>query len=368
MGHTPKDYDISTSARPEEIKKLFSNCLLIGRRFRLAHIRFGKKIIEVSTFRAGETDSELILRDNTWGSQEEDVVRRDFTINGLFYDANENKVIDYVGGCEDLSRHLLRTIGTPIVRFKQDPVRMIRLLKFRARFGFSIDPETWSALEVSKEEIRKSSPARLLEELFKMLESGASSSFFRLMSECGILELLMPRLDHFLQNENKDSVYDHLEVVDQHIRRNRHSIPPRAVLACSLFFPLLQEAIKERCKESLEPTFGEIVDMTHSLLREITSSSFTDFPRKIRASVNFLLNSQYRIAPISSKKPHRYRLMRHPEFPLALQFFQIRSEVQPELKEIYNSWKKSTIHRKKPKKAEPLPNEPQTQKNNPHPQ
>ena len=178
MGKTPKDFDIVTSAKPEEIKRLFSNCLLIGRRFRLAHIRFGKKIIEVSTFRSGDiNDSELILRDNSFGTPEEDVLRRDFTINGLFYDPKDHLVIDYVGGFEDLSKHLLKTIGNPTVRFKQDPVRMIRLLKFKARFNFNICKEAHLALDFCKEDILKSSPARLLEEFLRMLESGASLPF-----------------------------------------------------------------------------------------------------------------------------------------------------------------------------------------------
>ena len=132
----PKDFDISTSATPEEVKKCFRNCILIGRRFRLAHVRFGKKIIEVATFRAGETENiDLIVRDNIWGTEEEDVLRRDFTINGLFYDPENHTIIDYVNGYEDIEKKIIRTIGNPSVRFKQDPVRMIRLLKFYARFG-----------------------------------------------------------------------------------------------------------------------------------------------------------------------------------------------------------------------------------------
>ncbi|HEV8052617.1 MAG TPA: polynucleotide adenylyltransferase PcnB, partial [Parachlamydiaceae bacterium] len=139
----PKDYDISTSARPEQIKQVFQrNCLLIGRRFRLAHIRFGHRIFEVSTFRSGENDSDLIVHDNCWGSPEEDVMRRDFTMNGLFYDPCNHTVIDYVGGWQDIHNNLLKTIGDPVVRFKQDPVRMIRLLKFQSRFDFKIDPQT----------------------------------------------------------------------------------------------------------------------------------------------------------------------------------------------------------------------------------
>jgi poly(A) polymerase len=135
-------------------------------------------ILEVSTFRAGESSDDLILRDNVWGSEQEDVLRRDFTINGLFYDPENHVVIDYVGGWDDIKKHTIRTIGDAEIRFKQDPVRMIRLFKFQARFGFHVDAETKKALLKNRQEIVKSSPARVLEEVFMMLESNASEAFF----------------------------------------------------------------------------------------------------------------------------------------------------------------------------------------------
>lgn len=204
----PKDFDISTSAKPEEIKQLFRNCILIGRRFRLAHIRFGRKILEVSTFRSGDNESDtLILRDNVWGTPEEDVLRRDFTINGLFYDPASQTIIDYVGGYPDIQRKYLRTIGQAFLRFKQDPVRMLRLLKFQARFGLEIDPDALVALLECRGEIMKSSQARVLEELLRMLESGSSESFFKLMTEYGMLELMLPVLAQFLGTEERGCLY-----------------------------------------------------------------------------------------------------------------------------------------------------------------
>ncbi len=147
LNHIPKDFDISTSAEPEQIKKVFRNCILIGRRFRLAHIRFGKKIIEVATFRSGDPDTDaLIIRDNKWGSPEEDALRRDFTINGLFYDPATQTIIDYVDGYPDIQKRIIRTIGQPFIRFRQDPVRMLRLLKFQARFNLEVDPPSRIAL------------------------------------------------------------------------------------------------------------------------------------------------------------------------------------------------------------------------------
>ncbi len=180
----PKDFDISTSARPEQVKHVFQrSCLLIGRRFRLAHIRFGHKVIEVSTFRSGENDTDLIIHDNEWGTPEEDVLRRDFTINGLFYNPADHSIIDYVNGWHDIQKGILRTIGDPFTRFKQDPVRMIRLLKFQARIKFNVETKTQKALLACRDEIFKSAPARILEEIFRMLESGSASPFFQLMLE-----------------------------------------------------------------------------------------------------------------------------------------------------------------------------------------
>ena len=172
----PKDFDISTSAHPAQVKKLFRNCFIVGRRFRLAHIRFGRKVIEVSTFRRqseAEEGETLIRRDNTFGSPEEDAFRRDFTVNALFYDIATFAVIDYVEGLEDLQKRLIRTIGEPGVRFQEDPVRMLRAVALAARLGFTIERDTLEAIRALRGEIVKSSPARLLDEIYKILRQGA---------------------------------------------------------------------------------------------------------------------------------------------------------------------------------------------------
>ena len=338
----PKDYDISTSAQPEQIKRLFHrSCLLIGRRFRLAHIRFGKKIIEVATFRSGDNESDLIIHDNQWGSPEEDVLRRDFTINGLCYDAATDTVIDYVGGWEDIRKGILRTIGHPVVRFKQDPVRMIRLLKFRARFGFDIDPITISALIECRMELVKSSPARILEEFFRMLESGASSPFFRLMTEYGFLEMLFPVLTEFLKSEHGDEIHEFLLGAD---RINQHFGPAaleRPVLAACLLFPIVEREMKSQyIDQNLTPHMGEIMMLTSSMIKNVVTSSFSHFPRRISATMGFILSTQYRLTPPSGKRNYRLRLFKHKEFVQALKFLKLRTLVDEELIEAYTSWKK----------------------------
>jgi len=199
LGRTPKDFDVATSATPNEIKQLFRNCRIIGRRFRLAHIFFsGGKIIETSTFRANpkqdDDDELLIRRDNVFGTVTEDALRRDFRINGLFYDVEAEDVIDHVGGLEDLERQVVSTIGEPDIRFREDPVRMLRAIKFAARLDFEIEANTWGAILRHRGEITKSAQPRVLEELYRLLRSGAAVRSTKLLVSTGIAAMLSPQL------------------------------------------------------------------------------------------------------------------------------------------------------------------------------
>ncbi len=206
LGRTPKDFDVATNAHPQEIKRLFRNCFVVGRRFRLCHVHFGRKIVEVSTFRRQATPEEgdtLIRRDNTFGTPEEDAFRRDFTVNGLFYDIATFSIIDYVGGLEDLKARVIRTIGDPAVRFREDPVRMIRAVALAARLGFAIDRDSLEAIRALRGEINRSSPARILEEIYKTLRQGASRETFRLLREVGLLAYLFPAADVALAGDGE---------------------------------------------------------------------------------------------------------------------------------------------------------------------
>ena len=202
LGRRPKDFDIGTSAHPYQVKRLFRNCWIIGRRFRLAHVRFGTKTIEVATFRrlvsaeelaaaeaaaaehegipvdhdAEESRDRLVHRDNTFGTPEEDAFRRDFTINALFYDIGTFSIIDYTGGLQDLRDRLIRCIGDPVERFQEDPVRMLRAVAMAARLDFAIDPPIDEAIAAHRREIARSAPARLMEEFYKLLRSGAAET------------------------------------------------------------------------------------------------------------------------------------------------------------------------------------------------
>lgn len=192
----PKDFDVATSATPEDIRKLFRNSRIIGRRFKLVHVFFGPKIIETSTFRTAPTtsgqDDLLILHDNEWGNVEDDARRRDFTINGLFYDLGEHSIVDFVDGLSDLDDSIIRTIGDPEVRFQEDPVRMIRAVKFAARLDFTIEEQTWQALIANVEHIRRCSTARVVEEFYKLMRSGTAQASFELLLRSQLIFHIIP--------------------------------------------------------------------------------------------------------------------------------------------------------------------------------
>ncbi len=335
----PKDFDISTSAEPEQIKQLFRNCILIGRRFRLAHIRFGRKVLEVSTFRSGDTETdELILRDNKWGTPEEDVLRRDFTINGLFYDPSTQMIIDYVGGYPDLQKKFLRTIGQPFIRFRQDPVRMLRMLKFQARFGFEVDPAAHVALLECRQEIIKSSSARIQEELLRMLESGASESFFRLMAEHGFIHLMMPAFGEFMESPDAEEILAYLKEVDTTFHDATRTPLPRPVLLACLVYPLLERRLKTRYLDRERiPHLGEVSREAIEQINEIFLPFF-HLSRRMKGSLVSILTSQYRITPFDVKKGRRIRIPHDPEFHLALNFFEVRCALEPALQTIWEEW------------------------------
>jgi poly(A) polymerase len=200
LGRSPKDFDAATDARPNEIRRLFRNSRLIGRRFRLVHVFFKEGVVEVSTFRKNPDPEEqssapgelLITSDNTFGTPAEDAFRRDFTVNALFYNIVDFSVIDYVGGIEDLEHRLIRVIGDPQVRFREDPVRMLRACEFAARLGFGIERGTQESIHDLARELEKASPARVTEEIVQLLRCGRSGTAVQWMLDLGLLEILLP--------------------------------------------------------------------------------------------------------------------------------------------------------------------------------
>ena len=295
LGRTPKDFDVGTSARPRQAKHLFRNSRIIGRRFRLVHVVFGKKVIELATFRstaappelpenpdadgvedgdrptpnpdetpaagnpaakAGPDDDEdlLIRSDNVFGTPEQDAFRRDFTVNGLFYDPETEQVIDHVGGLADLERRVLRTIGDPDVRFREDPVRIVRAVKFAARLHFAIEPATFDAMLRTRSELAKAAPPRLAEEVVRLAQGGAGAESYRLMADLGILQYIAPAVSETLARANltagtKPSLdagpaglfWKQLEAIDRW-SRGPNDLTRATILAC-VYGPVYREAL-----------------------------------------------------------------------------------------------------------------------------
>jgi poly(A) polymerase len=262
LSRRPKDFDIGTSAHPYQVKKLFRNCWIVGRRFRLAHVRFGTKTIEVATFRRLVTADELaqadeaaaanppvdhgipldedrdrlIHRDNTFGTPEEDAFRRDFTINALFYNIADFSIIDFTGGLDDLEARVVRSIGDPNERFREDPVRMTRAVALAARLGFTIDPPIDAAIEAHRGEIARAAPARLVEEFYKILRAGHAEQAFRMMAERRLLEPIAPQL----QEAAGPALWRSLAALDAY-RQRFEELPDaltNAVLLGSILVPL----------------------------------------------------------------------------------------------------------------------------------
>ncbi len=271
LSRRPKDFDIGTSAHPYQIKKLFRNCWIIGRRFRLAHVRFGTKTIEVATFRknvpagteaepsesatARESPGELrrdsaakrveateggdhaMRHDNTFGTPEEDAFRRDFTINALFYNIADYSIIDYVGGLQDLKDGLIRCIGDPNERFQEDPVRMLRAIVMASRLSFRLDPPIVAAIDRHRSLIATSSPSRLIEEYYKILRSGAAEQTFRTLAEHRLLDPVTPEIQRGAKNQ---ALWDGLASLDAY-RRKFEAAPAslrNPVLLGTLLIPL----------------------------------------------------------------------------------------------------------------------------------
>jgi poly(A) polymerase len=351
LNRKPKDFDVATSATPNEIKDLFRNCRIIGRRFRLAHIFFGSKIIETSTFRKSPREGEpaadedfvadelLIRRDNVFGTAEEDARRRDFTINGLFYELQSDQVIDYVAGLPDLEGKLVRTIGDPDIRFREDPVRILRAIKFAARLDFTIEPETYRALVAHKSEIPKCAPPRILEELYRLLRGGAARRSMELLRETGVLGVLVPELAKLVEQgagaappvedavapvepppSPAEKLTRYLDALDERVRdRERPEQPTNAVLLGSLLLPFMPELLGEL------PRGGDAVTRVEQIARPVLERMRVS--RRDAERTRQVLLAQRRLAPSRRRRGRPGALTSRDYFLDALELYEVAAAV-----------------------------------------
>jgi len=352
LGRTPKDFDVGTDATPNQVKALFRNCFLVGRRFRLAHIRFrGNLLVEVATFRRNPADDELPENDddhfhfvqNVFGSEREDAFRRDFTINALFYNIDDFSVIDHVGGLKDLEERHLRMIGDPLVRFEEDPVRMLRALEFSARLDFTLDDKIISAIDQRRQLLSTASSARLREEIMELFRHRVAGQVCELAQRYGLLDQLFADIPFLPQT------FDVLKLIDQ---RTAEGTPIRESLALA---GLVLPAFFERCPAGRTMHITDALAVADKLLRPHCLSY--SIAQGIRCEARDLLLGCFRLARGRGMKGES-RFLRHPFTPRIFEFFALWCQIDHSLNDTYALWqgaleaesKPDTTERKKPRR------------------
>lgn len=344
LGLHPKDFDIATNAHPEEVKALFGNCRLIGRRFRLAHVRFGPEIIEVATFRAAaglESDPDVahdlegrILRDNVYGKIEEDVWRRDFTCNALYYNIADFSIWDYVGGAEDVRRKRLVLIGDADQRLREDPVRMLRAVRFAGKLGFEIDISVANAIADRRSLLRNVPPARLFDEFLKLFQAGHAARTFVLLREHRLFEELFPETQEELDRDEMflRFVTAALDSTDRRVAEGQ-SITPMFLLGVFLWAPVQRHAERLQTRENVSDTLAlgiaaqDIVAMQQSRV---------SMPRRFTGPMREMLALQPRFAVTKGRRGLRF--LEHRRFRAAYDLMMLRAEVGEVDRETADFW------------------------------
>lgn len=342
LGFRPKDFDVATDATPEEVKKLFRNCRLIGRRFRLAHVVFGPEIIEVATFRGtgeeGEGDRHIvdgrIVRDNIWGTIEEDALRRDFRVNALYYDISDFSVRDYVGGMQDLHDRVLRLIGDPEVRYHEDPVRMLRAARLAGKLGMRIDAAAAAPFESLGPLLGDAAPARLFDESLKMFLSGNGLKSFRMLEQCGLLKFLFPATARALKRGDaalRSLVEQGLANTDARIGEGK-SVTPAFLFAVLLWGEVRDEAQLgiERGLDSAEAWSRAAAKVVGEQCQRVA------IPRRFTFTMEEIWSLQPRFEQVQRKRV--FRLMAHPRFRAAFDFLLLRADESPAMRELGQWW------------------------------
>ncbi len=345
IGGAPKDFDIATNATPEQVRGLFRNCRLIGRRFRLAHVVYGREIIEVATFRAatddGSGDRETedggrLLRDNVYGSIEEDAVRRDFTANALFYAIEDFSVRDFVGGFADVEKRTLRLIGEPDARYREDPVRMLRAIRLAAKLNFTIEPATAEAIPRLAGLLEEASSARLFDESLKLFLAGHAEAGFLGLEKFGLLNVLLPDAARALGNDAsgrcRELVLRALRNTDARVRDEKPVTP--TFLFAALLWPAYADALQRMLADQFELQVAEQRAADRVLLKQVDRIAI---PRRFGTPMQEIWWMQSRFATRQRKRVTR--LLSHPRFRAAFDFLELRAAVVPELEAEATFWR-----------------------------
>jgi len=341
LGRAPKDFDIATDAHPEEVRELFRNSRIIGKRFRIVHVRFGREIIEVTTFRGphadeydeNHSDSGRTLNDNVYGTFEEDVFRRDFAMNAIYYEPYEKEIIDLAEGTEDIKNQIIRTIGDPESRLREDPVRMLRAIRFQAKLEFGLEAELESSIRSLGYLIQDIPPARLFEEVLKLFLSGYGTAAFDAMMENGIYGWLFPDSKRSMENNaTEDLVRLALTSTDQRIAKEM-PVTPAFIYAAILWYPFVDE------KERLVQEDGiPHVTAAHEAANNVISKQqlFTSIPKRFSGPMRDIWFLQSRLPARFGQKPDR--TMEHKRFRAAYDFLLLREQAGEKTEELGAWW------------------------------
>lgn len=351
LKRAPKDFDVATSARPRQIRRVFRNCRIIGRRFKLAHVVFGDDIVETSTFRTipseqpralgDDSDRDLlIVSDNEFGTAVEDAQRRDFTVNALFYDPSKREVIDHVGGLADLKARLIRTVGDPQIRFREDPVRILRAIKFASRLDFEFEPETFRAMLDCAGDLQKGSPPRILEEILRLLRSGRAQSAFRLLDATHALDVILPEIATYLREsraaeDDGDRIF--FAYLDELDRRFDEGDDPSAGFCLAVLFErLLQRDLQRRAAQSRVPM--DLLVILDEVMADFAER--TRLSRKDSGIARRIALHKHRLERRGRRRPKPTALLRQEGFDEALDLIAIEAAVtgSSEAAELFSEW------------------------------
>jgi len=341
LGLEPKDFDVVTNATPDQIKTVFrSRCRIIGRRFRLAHVHVGDKVIEVATFRAQSDergdrlidDQGMVRRDNIYGTRDEDVWRRDFTINALYYNIEDFSLVDYVGALDDLNAGRIRLIGDPAVRYREDPVRMIRAVRFACKLGLDLPEETAAPLPVLSHLLAETAPARLYEEVLKLFHGGQAACVFEKLRQHGLLGGLFDQTEFCLQQSSSWSavvIPAALKQTDERVVSAK-GVNPAFLFALMLWEPLW--AVLE-CDEGSPVHIDALLKMATTVLNE--QSERTSIPRPVIQQVKEIWATQL---PLIAMQHKAERVLALPRFRAAFDFLALRALALPSLQKDVAYW------------------------------
>jgi poly(A) polymerase len=344
MDRVPKDFDVATDAHPMECRRLFRNSRIIGRRFRLVHIIFQDQTVEVATFRRepergiveeGGAENILITDDNTFGSPLQDARRRDFTINALFYNIADFSVIDYVGGLDDLTQRRVRVIGDPDVRFREDPVRMMRAIEFASRLDFEIEPATYDAILRHRNEILKASPPRVSEEILELLRRGWSRDAIELMIETALLEPLLPEVYNAIRDDRAPYFWKMLEVLDRTVSSGRKISD--AVLLAVLFLPwIIEELEKEEARRDTKMRISDVIIFIRDLIQPLCTRMA--LAAGTRHHIEQTLETLWRLLEMPNEKRAMFRFVFREPFNDALALLELYALSSGRYIEQYRQW------------------------------